>query len=117
MRNRGRAWAVAVVVVGAQAPLLGAAPEQRVVVRVDPRYATRPWDGRLLLLVSRDPGAEPRFQISEGTSTQQAFGIDVEGWTGTQPAAFDASVLGYPLDSLRDLPAGEYTVQALLHKY
>ena len=26
-------------------------------------------------------------------------------------------MLGYPLESLSQLPAGEYTVQALLHKY
>jgi hypothetical protein len=34
-----------------------------------------------------------------------------------QEAVFDASVLGYPLESLGDVPAGTYTVQALLHKY
>src|SRR5262245_12369328 len=94
-----------------------AAPPLRVLVRVDARHAAQPLDGRVLLLVSKDASAEPRFQISEGTSSQQAFGIDVEGWTPGQPATFDASVLGHPLDSLADLPAGEYTVQALLHKY
>jgi hypothetical protein len=117
MRNGVRACAAAAMVVFTQASLLRAAPEQRVVVRVDPKYATQAWDGRLLLLVSRDTGAEPRFQISDGASTQQAFGLDVEGWKGAEPAAFDASVPGYPLESLRDLPPGEYTVQALLHKY
>ena len=30
---------------------------------------------------------------------------------------FDAAVLGYPLESLSNLPPGDYTVQALLHKY
>jgi Putative esterase len=29
----------------------------------------------------------------------------------------DGSVLGFPLDSLKDVPAGRYQVQALLHKY
>jgi hypothetical protein len=117
MRNGVRACVAAAVVLVPGAPFLLAAPELRVLVRVDAKLAAQPFDGRLLLLVSKDEKAEPRFQISEGVGSQQAFGIDVEGWKGSEPAAFDAAVLGYPRDSLRDLPAGEYIVQALLHKY
>src|SRR5262245_11308941 len=117
MRNGARACVAAAWLLVAQAPWLLAAPELRVQVRVDAKQGTQPFDGRLLLLVSKDPGAEPRFQITDGAATQQAFGIDVDGWKGSEPAVFDASALGYPLDSLRDLPPGEYTVQALLHKY
>ena len=32
-------------------------------------------------------------------------------------AVVDRSVLGYPIKSLAEVPAGEYWVQALLHKY
>src|SRR5262245_7431580 len=117
MRNGVRACVAAAVAVVPQAPALAAAPALRVLVRVDARQATQSFDGRLLFLVSRDAAAEPRFQINDGATTQQAFGIDVDGWKGSEPAVFDATALGYPLDSLRDLPAGEYTVQALLHKY
>jgi len=76
-------------------------------------------DGRLLLMLSaaEGEGEEPRFQISDGPDTQLIFGIDVDGWKAGQDAVFDASVLGYPLDSLRDVPPGTYRVQALLHKY
>src|SRR6185295_5689297 len=49
--------------------------------------------------------------------TQQVFGRDVEGWTAAAPAVFDGSELGYPLEAMKDLPAGEYTVQALLDTY
>lgn len=45
-----------------------------------------PVDGRLLLLMSNDASAEPRFQIADGPSTQQAFGIDLDGWA---PGAAD----------------------------
>jgi hypothetical protein len=116
MRNGLRAGLAAAVVAAFPPPATAAAPELRVLVRADPRHAAQPFDGRLLLLVSRDASAEPRFQIDEGVGSQQVFGIDVEGWKG-DPAVFDAGVLGYPRDSLRDLPAGEYTVQALLHRY
>src|SRR5262245_39764730 len=117
MRNGVRACVAAAVAVVPQAPALAAAPALRVLVRVDARQATQSFDGRLLFLVSRDAAAEPRFQINDGATTQQAFGIDVDGWKGSEPAVFDADVLGYPLDSLRDLPPGEYSVQALLHRY
>jgi hypothetical protein len=79
--------------------------------------STAPIDGRLLLMVSTDPSAEPRFQISDGAKTQLVFGIDVEGLRPGQEAVFDAKVPGYPLDSLADIKPGTYTVQALLHRY
>jgi hypothetical protein len=34
-----------------------------------------------------------------------------------QPAVIDSRVLGYPLESIADIPAGEYTVQAVLNVY
>jgi hypothetical protein len=77
-----------------------------------------PFDGRLLLLLSNDFSAEPRFQLSDTSlKTQLVFGIDVLGWKPGETKSFDASVLGFPLDSLKDVPAGTYNVQALLHKY
>jgi hypothetical protein len=79
--------------------------------------AEGPADGRLLLIVSRAEGAEPRFQVSDGPTGQPVFGIDVDGWTGGTPAVIDGSVLGFPIDSINDIPAGTYTVQALLHRY
>ncbi len=78
----------------------------------------KPLDGRLLLMLSVAEGdEEPRFQISDGPDTQLIFGIDVDGWKAGEDAVFDSGVLGYPLDSLRDVPPGTYRVQALLHKY
>jgi hypothetical protein len=74
-------------------------------------------DGRLLLIVSRIAGAEPRTQVSDGPAGQPVFGIDVENWAGARPAIVDGHALGFPLDSINDIPAGTYTVQALLHRY
>jgi hypothetical protein len=77
-----------------------------------------PFDGRMLLLISKDDSAEPRFQISDTSlNSQQVFGVDVLGLKPGVTATFDASVLGYPVESLKQIPAGTYTVQALLHKY
>jgi hypothetical protein len=74
-------------------------------------------DGRLLLLISTNNEKEPRFQISEDLSTQQVFGVDVDGWKAGQAKAVDENASGYPRRSLSQVPPGEYWVQALLHRY
>jgi hypothetical protein len=76
-----------------------------------------PIDGRLLVILSTDPKDEPRLQITENSKTQQIFGIDVDGLAPEQEAVIDSTTLGYPLESLRQVPPGKYRVQALLHKY
>jgi len=86
-------------------------------VRFEKELCPDTLDGRLLLLLSTDDSEEPRFQIKDGPKTQLAFGIDVEGLAPGEEASIGTDVLGYPVDSLADLPAGTYTVQALLHRY
>jgi hypothetical protein len=91
----------------------------RFAVRFPPARSAEALDGRLLLLLSTDAKAEPRFQIS-GTSvprSQQVFGIDVLSWRAGEEKVFDASVLGYPAPSLARVRPGTYHVQALLHLY
>jgi hypothetical protein len=76
-----------------------------------------PLDGRLLILLSTDSKAEPRFQISDGPETQMVFGVDVEGWRpGAKQRVADAA-FGYPVRRLSQVRPGEYFIQALLHKY
>src|SRR5262245_14291667 len=72
-------------------------------------------DGRVLLMISTDGSQEPRAQINDGPKTQQIFGIDVDGLKPGQPAFVDGAVFGYPRKSLREVPAGTYWIQALLH--
>jgi hypothetical protein len=74
-------------------------------------------DGRLLLLISTDDSDEPRFQISDDQGTQQVFGLDVNEWQSGSEAVFTQEMFGYPVQSLSELPAGEYYVQAFLQKY
>ncbi len=74
-------------------------------------------DGRVLLMLSADSSAEPRFAISDGPNTQVIFGLDVEGLKPKDEAIVDASVFGYPVHSLADIPPGRYWVQGLLNRY
>jgi hypothetical protein len=79
--------------------------------------SAQPLDGRLLLVLSTDPSDEPRNQIDDTPSTQIVFGLTVDGWQPGQPAVVDSSAWGYPIRSLKDVPPGEYFVQAVLNKY
>ncbi|HYN02523.1 MAG TPA: hypothetical protein VE359_08765, partial [Vicinamibacteria bacterium] len=74
----------------------------RVAVRFPAALEKGPVDGRLLLLLSTDSSAEPRFQVSltNAATSQQVLGLDVEGWRPGEDAVYDASVLGYPAESL-----------------
>ena len=98
-------------------PLLSAVAQPSFTISFPRERSSVPLDGRLLLLLSTDSTAEPRFQISDGLRTQLVFGVDVERWKPSQEQTIDASAHGYPLRSLRDVPAGRYRVQALLHNY
>jgi hypothetical protein len=79
---------------------------------------TQPVDGRLLVMLAKDPRAgEPRFQINDSVSGQLIFGVDVDGLKAGSAATLDGSAIGFPLESINDIPAGTYSVQALIHKY
>ncbi len=79
--------------------------------------SAKPLDGRMLLLISNNNTRAPRLQISEDPTTQQVFGIDVDGLKPGQTATVDAGAFGYPVRSISQLKPGEYWVQALLHVY
>ncbi len=75
-------------------------------------------DGRLILMLSKNDKSEPRFQILDGHDTQLVFGLDLDNWAANTPKVMNANnTFGYPIQNLKDIPAGEYFVQVLLHKY
>ncbi|HEY2012177.1 MAG TPA: alpha/beta hydrolase-fold protein [Bryobacteraceae bacterium] len=75
---------------------------------------SKPMNGHVVLIVSSATEGEPRFQVDEGLATQQMFGVDVED---ARTAILDGGTLGYPRVSLDRVPAGEYTIQAVLNVY
>jgi hypothetical protein len=79
--------------------------------------AAQPIDGRLLLVLSNDPSAEPRLQIDDSPRTQMVFGMDVDAMRPGQAVMVGESAFGYPVRSLRDVPAGQFDVQVVLHRY
>jgi hypothetical protein len=94
-----------------------AAAAQSFSVSFPREVSAQPLDGRILLVLSTDTSDEPRNQIDDTPRTQIVFGLTVDGWQPGQPAIVDQSAWGYPVRSLKDVPPGDYTVQAVLNKY
>ena len=74
-------------------------------------------DGRLLLLLANNDKSEPRTQINDGLHTQLVFGVDVEGLKSGQEIIINESAFGFPVSNTKDIPPGEYFVQALINRY
>lgn len=75
-------------------------------------------DGRLLLLISNNDKAEPRMQISDGHQTQMVFGLDLDSHQASLSKEINTdNTFGYPFEKISEIPAGDYFVQVLLHKY
>ncbi len=85
---------------------------QTITVSFPVSRSASPLDGRLLLLLSNDPSNEPRMQIDDTLKSQMVFGVTVDGWKPGEPIVVGDNAQGYPRASLRDVPAGEYTIQA-----
>lgn len=86
-------------------------------VSISPNLHNAALDGRLLLLLSNNDKAEPRYQVNDGAETQMVFGMDVDTWQPGTQQLVDIHSFGYPIERLSDVPAGDYYVQVLLHKY
>ncbi|HSL85575.1 MAG TPA: hypothetical protein VK861_01425, partial [Bacteroidales bacterium] len=76
-----------------------------------------PVDGRLLIMIADNNTREPRFQISDGAATQLIFGMDADGWEPGGTLRFDSDAIGYPLRSIKEIPEGDYYIQAFLNRY
>jgi hypothetical protein len=79
--------------------------------------SAQPLDGRLLLVLSTDPSDEPRNQIDDTPRSQIVFGLTVDGWQPNRLVTVDATAWGYPIRSLKDVPAGDYFVQVVFNRY
>lgn len=91
--------------------------QQTILVTYSNQSGTTPLDGRLILMLANNNRTEPRLQIVDGPQTQIAFGVDVDQWQPGQAKSVGLTAFGYPLQSIADVPAGDYCVQVLLHKY
>ena len=71
--------------------------------------------GRAYVMMAAHNDAEPRLQI--GRTGVPFFGRDVEELAPGETAVIDSTDLGTPIESLSDLPAGDYFVQGFINVY
>ncbi len=86
-------------------------------VQLPATRANAPLNGRMLILFSTDPSAEPRFQITDTPKTQVVFGADIDQLRPGASHTISEGAYGYPIQRLSSLKPGEYTVQALFDLY
>jgi hypothetical protein len=104
---------------GAYAVRAQAAGPLRFAISFSADRSAQPLDGRVLLFISDDGKTEPRNQTDQyrANSTRPIFGVDVDGLKPGQDAIIDGAIVGWPVRSLKDIPPGDYFVQALINRY
>ena len=71
--------------------------------------------GRVYLMISKDDRRPPKDQV--GLSGVPFWGMNVYNLNPGEEAVLSDTVFGYPLESIRDIPPGEYYVQAFINIY
>jgi hypothetical protein len=122
---RRAAVRIAVAVIGslcAVAPIGGqrpapAAPGPRFEISFSKAAHAAPITGRVYVAISRTSDARntPIQQIGE--TGVPLFGVNVTGLAAGKAAVIDAGTFGFPVQGLRDIPAGEYWMQPFVNVY
>ncbi len=73
--------------------------------------------GRVFVVISKTDKPEPRLAAGSWGDSGPLYGADVNALAPEQAAVIDANTPGAPVRSLRDVPAGDYYVQAILNVY
>ncbi len=76
-----------------------------------------PITGRVFVLITHDSTPEPRERLGGFGTEVATFGADVSELKPDQPALVTDTTLGFPMSSLRNVPPGDYYVQAIFNVY
>src|SRR5205807_1639779 len=76
-----------------------------------------PITGRMYVAISRVGDSLNTPIRQTGETGVPLFGLSVTDLAAGKPATIDGSVFGHPVQSLRDIPAGEYWVQPFVNVY
>jgi hypothetical protein len=112
-------WSLVLAGSGALAMRAQTAVPLRFAISFPAARSAQPLDGRVLLFISDDGRTEPRMQSDQyrANSTRPIFGVDVDALEPGQEVVIDNAIVGWPARRLKDIPAGDYFVQALLNRY
>jgi hypothetical protein len=76
-----------------------------------------PLTGRVYVFISSKQDEEPRLGDHGESNCVPFYGVDIDQLAPGTAAVIDGTTLGYPVSSLKDIPAGDYYVQALVSVY
>ncbi len=71
--------------------------------------------GRAYVMISKNNSRDPKYQI--GLTGVPFWGVNFTNLKAGESVLIDKEVFGYPLESIEDIPAGEYYVQGFINIY
>ncbi|MFQ6038005.1 MAG: alpha/beta hydrolase-fold protein [Candidatus Aminicenantales bacterium] len=92
-------------------------PKLRFDISFSPSARKESITGRVFVMISESNRREPRFQAGSWSQSCPFFGVDVDRLEPGETVTIDETVLGYPPESLAEIPEGDYYVQALVNIY
>lgn len=100
-------------------------PQEAFLVSIGKSLVNQPSTGRVLVLISRRRGEEPRLtdqsvwynNLPSPRAATVLLASDVSEALPGQSLAIDERSSSYPLGSIRDIPAGDYNIQAVFNLY
>src|SRR5438270_3538489 len=105
---------IAILSLAAQAQVRSSVPQFEITL---PAGYKQPLTGRAFVIISKSSEPEPRLQVGSERSRVEFMGRDVDQLQPGQSTTINALTLAYPLRWVRELPAGDYFVQALFNVY
>ena len=82
-----------------------------------PAAYKQPVTGRVFVIIAKSENPEPRLQAGSWRGRTEFMGAEVQQLQPGRSVSLNSSTLGFPLKNVRELPAGDYYVQALLNVY
>ena len=109
------AVAIATVGVAARRPLSAAAGPRFEISFAGAAHA-QPITGRVYVAISKVNDRQAPIQQADSTGAP-LFGVNVNDLAAGAAAVIDSDTFGHPVQSLRDIPAGDYWVQPFVNVY
>jgi hypothetical protein len=96
-------------------PVTAQQSKLRFEITVPQSVRAEPLTGRVFVIISRKNEPEPRLQVARTGSP--FFGRDVEKVAPGAVSVLNESDFGSPVESIKDIPAGDYYVQGMVSVY
>jgi hypothetical protein len=87
------------------------------IISFDDSLHSEPITGRAYVILSEKKSPEPRFHAGNWFRPIPFFGTDIDEINPGDEFVIDESDPGFPVKNLKELPAGKYYIQGLIHIY